>query len=64
MTTQEPLPSTKNRKLGLFAQDEQKPDNRGFEKPLPGLTNLNFLWDGRVKIWCKYFESMDPSCLS
>ncbi len=60
-----PLLSAKNRKRRLqFAQAHQK-DNRKLEK-LPGLTESQFLLqnsDGRVRIWHKEHESMDPSCL-
>ncbi len=60
------LLSAKNRKRRLqFTQAHQ---NWTIEdrKMLPGLMSLDFCWrhsDGRVKIWRKEHESMDPSCL-
>ncbi len=61
-----PLLSTKNRKHRLqFAQAHQ---NRTIEdcKNVAWSDESRFLLqhsDGRVRIWCKEHESMDPSCL-
>jgi len=53
-------------KRGYSLQELTKIGQLKTGKMLPGLMSPDFCWDisdGRVRIWCKQNENMDPSCL-